>query len=86
MPPPPSELFVEAVLSTVQANSHYVPPQGKGSLYMRPLLLGSGPILGLGPAPSYMFVVFAATVGSYFKARSVLVSSSILGPAKKKLS
>ena len=33
-----------------------MPPQGKGSLYLRPLLLGSGPILGLGPAPSYTLV------------------------------
>jgi branched-subunit amino acid aminotransferase/4-amino-4-deoxychorismate lyase len=42
---------------------------GKGALYLRPLLMGSGPILGLGPAPSYTFCVYAAAVGSYFKAR-----------------
>lgn len=41
---------------TVEANAALVPPQGKGSLYLRPLLLGSGPILGLGPAPSYTLV------------------------------
>ena len=46
-----------------------VPPIGKGSLYLRPLLIGSGPILGLGPAPSYTFTVFAAAVGAYFKVR-----------------
>lgn len=44
-----------------------MPPLGKGSLYIRPLLLGSGPLLGLGPAPSYTFVVYAAAVGAYFK-------------------
>ena len=44
-----------------------VPPMGKGSLYLRPLLLGSGPILGLGPAPSYTFTIFGAAVGAYFK-------------------
>lgn len=44
-----------------------VPPGDKGSLYIRPLLLGTGPILGLGPAPSYTFCVFAAAVGAYFK-------------------
>ena len=67
MPPPPPELFLDAVLSTCRANAHYVPPQGKGSLYMRPLLLGTGSILGLGPAPSYSLVVYAAAVGAYFK-------------------
>ena len=46
-----------------------VPPIGKGSLYIRPLLVGSGPILGLGPAPEYTFAIFAAAVGAYFKAR-----------------
>lgn len=69
MPPPPPEVFLDAVLSTVRANAHYVPPQGKGSLYLRPLLMGTGPILGLGPAPSYTLVVYAAAVGSYFKVR-----------------
>jgi branched-chain amino acid aminotransferase len=44
-----------------------VPPVGKGALYIRPLLIGSGPILGLAPAPEYMFLVFAAPVGNYFK-------------------
>ena len=42
-------------------------PEGKGSLYLRPLLLGSGPILGLGPAPSYTFLVYCSPVASYFK-------------------
>eukprot|EP00967_Tisochrysis_lutea_P060035 scaffold76650_cov28-Tisochrysis_lutea.AAC.1 len=44
-----------------------VPPHGKGSLYLRPLLIGSGPILGLGPAPEYTFTIYAAAVGAYFK-------------------
>lgn len=67
MPPVPEEQFISAVADTVRANADYVPPHGKGSLYLRPLLLGSGPILGLGPAPSYTFTVFAAAVGPYFK-------------------
>lgn len=41
----------------------------QGSLYIRPLLIGSGPILGLAPAPEYMFVIYASPVASYFKAR-----------------
>ena len=44
----------------------FVPPSGKGSLYIRPLRLGSGPKLGIGPAPSYTFVVFVSPVGPYF--------------------
>lgn len=80
MPPPPPEVFLDAVLSTVRANAHYVPPRGKGSLYLRPLLLGTGPILGLGPAPSYSLVVYAAAVGAYFKVgtRSSWTSASCM--------
>lgn len=44
-----------------------VPPPGKGSLYIRPLLMGSGPVLGLAPAPEYTFLVYASPVGNYFK-------------------
>ena len=67
MPAPPEELFIEAVTSVARANLDYVPPHGKGSLYLRPLLLGSGPILGLGTAPSFTFLVYGAAVGAYFK-------------------
>eukprot|EP00798_Chlamydomonas_sp_ICE-L_P012521 gene12521-15737_t len=67
MPPVPADQFVEAVKAVVAANKDFVPPMGKGSLYLRPLLIGSGAILGLGPAPSYTFTIFAAAVGAYFK-------------------
>ena len=40
---------------------------GKGALYIRPLLMGSGPILGVAPAPEYTFLVFTSPVGPYFK-------------------
>lgn len=79
MAPPPEDLFLEAVTAAVRANAHMVPPAGKGSLYLRPLLLGTGPIVGLGPAPSFTFTVFATAVGSYFgvRAPSALVSPTV---------
>uniref|UniRef100_A0A7N0UKC9 Branched-chain-amino-acid aminotransferase n=1 Tax=Kalanchoe fedtschenkoi TaxID=63787 RepID=A0A7N0UKC9_KALFE len=67
MPSPSVDQFVDAVKQTAQANKPWVPPPGKGSLYIRPLLMGSGPILGLGAAPEYTFVVYASPVGNYFK-------------------
>ncbi|MEW5306399.1 MAG: hypothetical protein WDW36_008866 [Sanguina aurantia] len=67
MPPVPADMFVEAVKAVVASNADYVPPKGKGSLYLRPLLMGTGAILGLGPAPSYTFAIFGAAVGAYFK-------------------
>uniref|UniRef100_A0ACD5X4Z2 Uncharacterized protein n=1 Tax=Avena sativa TaxID=4498 RepID=A0ACD5X4Z2_AVESA len=67
MPSPSVEQFVHAVKQTVLANGRWVPPQGKGALYIRPLLIGSGAILGLAPAPEYTFMIYASPVGTYFK-------------------
>lgn len=67
MPSPSIDQFIDAVKQTALANKRWVPPPGKGSLYIRPLLMGSGPILGLAPAPECTFLVFASPVGNYFK-------------------
>jgi branched-chain amino acid aminotransferase len=63
----PEEMFFDAVISVVRDNIDYVPPLGKGSLYIRPVVWGTGPVLGVKPAPSYTFVVFVSPVGPYFK-------------------
>jgi len=67
MPAPTVEQFVEAVTETVLANKRWVPPPGKGSLYVRPLLMGTGAVLGLAPAPEYTFIIYVSPVGNYFK-------------------
>ncbi|KAL6995271.1 Branched-chain-amino-acid aminotransferase, mitochondrial [Sarracenia purpurea var. burkii] len=64
---PSTDQFVDAVKQTALANRRWIPPPGKGSLYIRPLLIGSGPILGVAPAPEYTFLVYATPVGNYFK-------------------
>ena len=65
---PPTELFKEAVYMAVRLNKQYVPPYGTGaSLYIRPLLFGSGPRVGVKPADEYLFLVFVSPVGPYFK-------------------
>ena len=67
IPPVPEKMFLDAVHAAVRENSRWVPPIGKGALYVRPLLLGSGAILGVAPAPEYTFLVYASPVGPYFK-------------------
>jgi len=68
MPEVPVELFIEACKDVVRANADYVPPYGTGgSLYLRPLLIGVGDMIGVAPAPEYIFTVFAMPVGNYFK-------------------
>ncbi|XP_031119951.1 branched-chain-amino-acid aminotransferase 2, chloroplastic-like [Ipomoea triloba] len=67
MPAPSVEHFVEAVKQTALANKRWIPPSGKGSLYVRPLLLATGPVLGVAPALDYTFIVYACPVANYFK-------------------
>lgn len=65
---PSSELFYQAVEKAVLMNKEFVPPNGTGaSLYIRPLLIGSGPQVGVKPSQEYLFVVFVTPVGPYFK-------------------
>lgn len=68
MPSFPIERFLEAVDKVVTANAAWVPPYGSGaSLYLRPFLFGSGPVIGVAPAPEYTFRLFCTPVGPYFK-------------------
>lgn len=69
MPVVSKKIWKEAIDETIRRNVEYVPPYGSGgSLYVRPFMFGSGPRLGLGPAPEYTFVVMCNPVGSYYKA------------------
>ena len=64
----PEELFLEAVKRVVRANIDYVPPYGSGgSLYVRPVLVGTGPKIGVDPADEYTFIVLVTPVGPYYK-------------------
>ncbi len=68
MAPVPIDLFRDAIFRAVQLNKRFVPPYGTGaSLYIRPMLFGSGPEVGVKPSREYMFVVFVTPVGPYFK-------------------
>mmetsp|Transcript_28803 Transcript_28803/g.67806 ORF Transcript_28803/g.67806 Transcript_28803/m.67806 type:complete len:354 (+) Transcript_28803:21-1082(+) len=61
------EKFREAVDFCVRNNVPFLPPYGTGgALYLRPILLGTGPALGLAPAKEYAFLVICSPVMNYF--------------------
>ena len=67
MPELPTDRFVAAVETVVRDNLEYVPPYGSGgALYIRPLLFGSGPRIGLQPADEYTFLILVIPVGDYY--------------------
>ncbi len=64
----PEELFRKSIFTAIKLNERFVPPYGHGaSLYIRPLLLGTGAEVGVKPSKEYLFIVFVTPVGPYFK-------------------
>jgi branched-chain amino acid aminotransferase len=68
IPTLPDGKFIDAVEKTVRANAAYVPPFGSGAtLYVRPYIFGSNPVIGVKPADEYQFRILVTPVGPYFK-------------------
>ena len=68
MPAFPKDRFIDAVVQVVKANAAYVPPFGSGAtLYIRPYMFGSNPVIGVKPADEYQFRILVTPVGPYFK-------------------
>lgn len=71
----PEDRFIEAVKEVIKANADYVPPYGSGAtLYVRPVLFATSPVLGVKPAVEYEFRIFVSPVGPYFKGGAKPVS------------
>jgi len=61
------EKFIKAIIDVVKANKEYIPPYDSGgALYIRPVMIGNGPILGVKPAYEYKLIIFTVPVGPYF--------------------
>lgn len=75
----PLELFKEALEKVIKLNTAYIPPYGTGSsLYIRPLLIGTGAKVGVQPADEYLFMIFVTPVGPYFKEGFKPVTAQII--------
>jgi len=70
LPPIPFEVFEKMVMDTVQANWDYIPPQGKGRLYIRPNWFDIGPKMHVGTSGENVLLMIAVPIGSaesYYK-------------------
>ena len=79
IPPPTLDMWVRGIDQAVRENLAYVPPYGSGgALYIRPLVIGSGPRLGLGPAQEFKFLVITNPVGSYYPAGKLKALDAVI--------
>lgn len=68
MPQIPEELFGKCLHTLLELNKEFVPPYGTGaSLYIRPLMIGTSPILGISASTEYILLLFCSPVGPYFQ-------------------
>lgn len=68
IPEVPAKMFIDACVGAVRENAAYVPPYGTGgSLYVRPLLFGAGPKIGLGSSDEFTFLVLVTPVSDYYR-------------------
>lgn len=68
MEAPSVELFVEGCRKAAALNKDFIPPYGTGaSLYLRPLLIGTEPTIGIRASATYSFIVLVTPVGPYYK-------------------
>ncbi|KAK7363015.1 hypothetical protein VNO77_05143 [Canavalia gladiata] len=69
MTAPSVDQYVDAVKQVVRANLRWVPPHGKGALYIRPLLFGSGSVMGISPAPQCTLLIYTNPISNAYKGR-----------------
>ena len=53
----PKNLFSDAVKEVVNDNLDYLPSKDQGSLYVRPIAYGEGPMLGVKASEFYTFLI-----------------------------
>jgi len=76
---PTEEMFIEACLMCVKANIDYLPPYGYGSsMYIRPILVGCNPTLGISSSTEVLFAVMCSPVGTYSGAKSLSPGTAVL--------
>ncbi len=68
MPEFPVQKFVDAVRRVVSDNIEYVPPfHSGGSLYIRPVMIGTTPQIGISSSLTYQLIFMVVPVGPYYK-------------------
>lgn len=68
MPEFPVDRFVEGVKRVVADNAEFVPPYGTGgALYIRPVMFGTTPQIGVGASLAYELIIMVVPVGAYYK-------------------
>ena len=79
MAAPPESLFLEMCLQCVRENIDFLPPYGfNASMYIRPVLIGVNPQLGIASSDEVLFAVLGSPVGTYSGAAGLSTGTAVL--------
>ena len=66
MPELPVDLFVDSIVELLRIDKDWVPNNDFSSLYIRPFMFATDPLVGIKPSSSYKFMVITSPVGAYY--------------------
>ena len=66
MPQLPVDLFVDSIVELLRIDKDWVPNNDFSSLYIRPFMFATDPLVGIKPSSSYKFMVITCPVGAYY--------------------
>lgn len=68
MPTVPEEIFMEGMRMLIELDSNWIPSMPDHSLYIRPFMFASDPVIGVKPSDSYKFMILLSPTGPYYTA------------------
>ena len=68
MPEVPEEIFMEGMRQLVEIDKNWIPTQADHSLYIRPCMFSSDPVIGVKPSETYKFMIILSPTGPYYTA------------------
>ena len=68
MPEVPEDLFLEGMRQLIRLDQAWVPATPEYSLYIRPFMIATDPVIGVKPSETYKFMVILSPSGPYYLA------------------
>jgi branched-chain amino acid aminotransferase len=68
MPEVPEEIFIEGMRMLIDVDKNWIPSLADHSLYIRPFMFSSDPVIGVKPSDTYKFLIILSPTGPYYAA------------------
>jgi branched-chain amino acid aminotransferase len=68
MPVVPEEIFIEGMRMLIELDKNWIPSLPDHSLYIRPFMFSSDPVIGVKPSDTYKFIIILSPTGPYYAA------------------